>query len=162
MKVIKRNGTLVDFDKNKIYEAIMKAMKNGSGIIKEHIAISIAEEIELETKSKDKDLSISDIELLVYQKLISKKQRLTAKAYEGYRAVREFQREVSTTDKAIEELLSGESEYWNKENSNKNAKLVTTQRDYLAGIVSTDMSRRFLLTPDIVQAHDEGIIHLHK
>lgn len=162
MKVIKRNGTLVDFDKNKIYEAIMKAMKNGSGIIKKNIAQNIADEIELDTRNLERNINISEIETMVYQKLISKKQKLTAKAYEGYRAVREFQREVSTTDKAIEELLSGESEYWNKENSNKNAKLVTTQRDYLAGIVSTDMSRRFLLTPDIVQAHDEGIIHFHK
>ena len=85
-----------------------------------------------------------------------------AKSYEGYRRVREFQREnVNTTDEEIEELLTGTSEYWMNENSNKDEKLVTTQRDYMAGIVSKDMSRRYLLTPEIVQAHDEGIIHFH-
>lgn len=98
----------------------------------------------------------------IYIKLITKKQRLTAKAYEGYRSVREFQRENSnTTDEQIEELLSGTSDYWNNENSKKNARLLTTQRDYMASIVSTDITRRFLLPPEIVQAHDEGIIHFH-
>ena len=97
---------------------------------------------------------------MVYDKLITKKQRLTAKAYEGYRSIREFQREnENTTDEEIAELLNGESEYWNTENSNKNAKVLNTQRDYMAGIVSKDISRRFLLPPEIVQAHDEGIIH---
>ena len=58
-------------------------------------------------------------------------------------------------------MIDGESEYWNTENSNKNAKVVTTQRDYLAGITSTDITRRFLLPEDVVKAHDEGIIHFH-
>lgn len=151
----------MDFDKNKIYQAIMKAMKYGNGDIKENIASAIADEIEEYSSDMEKDLTIADIELLVYQKLITKKQKLTARAYEGYRAVREFQRNVSPTDKAVKELLSGDSEYWNKENSNKNARLVTTQRDYLAGITSEDISRRFLITPDVVQAHDDGVIHFH-
>lgn len=87
---------------------------------------------------------------------------MTAKAYEGYRCVREFQREnMNTTDEQISELLSGSSDYWNNENSNKNPKLLTTQRDYMAGILSTDITRRFLLPPEIVQAHDEGMIHFH-
>lgn len=99
---------------------------------------------------------------MVYDKLITKKQRLTAKAYEGYRSIREFQREnENTTDSEIDELLDGESEYWNTENSNKNSKILNTQRDYMAGIVSKDISRRFLLPPEVVQAHDEGIIHFH-
>ena len=99
---------------------------------------------------------------MVYDKLITKKQRLTAKAYEGYRSIREFQREnENTTDSEIDELLDGESEYWNTENSNKNSKVLNTQRDYMAGIVSKDISRRFLLPPEVVQAHDEGIIHFH-
>ena len=136
-------------------------MRNGSGVVKPKVAEDIADEIEEECKNLD-EVSISDIEGKVYDKLISKKQRLTAKAYEGYRSVREFQREnYNTTDKEIEELLSGTSEYWATENSNKDEKLVTTQRDYMAGIVSKDMSRRYLLTPEIVQAHDDGIIHFH-
>ena len=163
IKVIKRDCSEVSFDKSKISNAILKAMKNGSGIIKLKIADDIANEIEQYCIDNElDDIDISDIESMVYDKLISKKQRLTAKSYEGYRRVREFQREnVNTTDEEIEELLTGTSEYWMNENSNKDEKLVTTQRDYMAGIVSKDMSRRYLLTPEIVQAHDEGIIHFH-
>lgn len=160
MRVIKRDCTLVDFDKQKISNAILKAMKNGSGIVKEKIAYDIANEIELELQGQE-EIEISDIENLVFDKLISKKQRLTAKAYEDYRAVREFQREENNIDDQVAELLEGISEYWNNENSNKNSAIVTTQRDYMAGIVSTDITRRFLLPPDIVQAHDAGIIHFH-
>ena len=160
-KVTKRDCTEVDFQKEKISNAILKAMKNGSGIVKPKIAEDIANEIYEECKDKD-EISISDIESMVYDKLISKKQRLTAKAYEGYRSIREFQRENSnTTDEQISELLDGTSDYWNNENSNKNARLLTTQRDYMAGIVSTDITRRFLLPPEVVQAHDEGLIHFH-
>lgn len=160
-KVIKRDCTLADFDKTKIYDAIMKAMKNGSGIIKPQIAKNIAEEIEKEVE-EIQEVSITEIENKVYDKLISKRQKMTAKAYEGYRSIRQFQREnFNTTDEQISELLKGTSDYWNNENSNKNPKLLTTQRDYMAGIVSTDITRRFLLPPEIVQAHDEGIIHFH-
>lgn len=160
-KIIKRDCSEVDFDKSKISTAILKAMKNGSGIVKPKIADDIANEIEEECKDKE-EVSISDIESMVYDKLITKKQRLTAKAYEGYRSIREFQREnENTTDSEIDELLDGESEYWNTENSNKNSKVLNTQRDYMAGIVSKDISRRFLLPPEVVQAHDEGIIHFH-
>lgn len=160
-KVIKRDCSEVDFNKSKISTAILKAMKNGSGIVKPKIADDIANEIENECKDKD-EVSISDIESMVYDKLITKKQRLTAKAYEGYRSIREFQREnENTIDTEITELLSGESDYWNSENSNKNPRLNTTQRDYLAGIVSKDASRRYILPPEIVQAHDDGLIHVH-
>ena len=84
-----------------------------------------------------------------------------AKKYITYRYTRELVRKANTTDQSIKELIEGESEYWNNENSNKNAKVVTTQRDYLAGITSTDITRRFLLPEDIVKAHDQGIIHFH-
>lgn len=160
-KVIKRDCSEVDFDKSKISTAILKAMKNGSGIVKPKIADDIANEIEEECKDKE-EVSISDIESIVYDKLITKKQRLTAKAYEGYRSIREFQRENNnTTDEQISELLDGTSDYWNNENSNKNARLLTTQRDYMAGIISTDITRRFLLPPEVVQAHDDGLLHFH-
>lgn len=160
-EVVKRNGMIVDFDKEKIYLAIMKAMKNGSGIIKPKVAETIADEIEKESNEL-KEVSIEWIENRVYEKLIAKKQKFTAKAYEGYRSIRQFQREnFNTTDEQISELLAGTSDYWNNENSNKNPKLLTTQRDYMAGIVSTDITRRFLLPPEIVHAHDDGIIHFH-
>lgn len=161
MIVIKRNCTEAEFDKNKITQAILKAMKNGSGIIKPEIAEDIANEIYDENKDKD-EISISEIESMVYDKLITKRQRLTAKAYEGYRSIREFQRENdNTTDEQMTELLGGTSVYWKEENSNKNPTLSTTQRDNMAGIVSMDMSRRYLLPPEVVQAHDTGIIHFH-
>lgn len=161
IKVIKRDCTETNFCKEKISNAIIKAMKNGSGIVKPNIAKDIADEIYEESKNKE-EISISEIEQLVFNKLICKKQKLTARAYEGYRSVREFQREnTNTTDDQILELLDRNSDYWNNENSNKNATLITVQRDYMAGIVSTDMTRRYLLSPEIVQAHDDGIIHFH-
>ena len=161
MQVIKRNCELADFDNSKIEKAILKAMINGSGITKPLIAKNIASEIEEEFSQSD-DIPIHEIEESVFNKLIAKKQKLTAKAYESYRSIREFQRDNdNTTDKQISELLDGSSDYWNNENSNKNAKRATVQRDYMAGIVSTDITRRFLLPPDIVQAHDDGIIHFH-
>lgn len=161
MKVIKRDCSEVNFDKSKISSAILKAMKNGSGIVKPKIAEDIAEEIENKCKDKD-EVSISDIESMVYDKLITKKQRLTAKAYEGYRSIREFQREnENTTDSEIHNLVEDKDEYWKDENANKNPVLNPTKRDYIAGSVSTDMTKRYLLSPEIIQAHNEGLIHFH-
>lgn len=161
MKVIKRDCTEVDFDKSKISAAILKAMKNGSGIVKPKIAEDIADEIEEECKNEE-DVSISDIESMVYDKLITKKQRLTAKAYEGYRSIREFQREnENTTDMEIHDLVEDKDKYWKDENANKNPVLNPTKRDYIAGSVSTDMTKRYLLSPEIIQAHNEGLIHFH-
>lgn len=161
VKVIQRDCSEADFDKSKISTAILKAMKNGSGIIKPKIAEDIADEIEEECKNKD-EVSVSDIESMVYDKLITKKQRLTAKAYEGYRSIREFQREnENTTDEEIHNLVEDKDEYWKDENANKNPVLNPTKRDYIAGSVSTDMTKRYLLSPEIIQAHNEGLIHFH-
>ena len=160
-QVIKRDCTEVDFDKNKIYNAILKAMKNGSGIVKEKIAADIASEIENEC-SDIEEIGISDIESMVYDKLITKKQRLTAKAYEGYRSIREFQREyINTTDGEILRLVEDEDDYWAHENANKNPVLNPTKRDYIAGSVSTDATKRYLLSPNLIQGHNEGILHFH-
>lgn len=160
VKVIKRDSTKVDFDKSKISVAILQAMENGSGIIKPNIANEIAEEIYERYKDTD-EVSIYDIEGDVFNLLIEKGQNLTAKAYESYRSIRQFQREHNTIAEQTKEMVSGLSEYWNTENSNKNAKEAKVQRDYMAGIVSTDISRRYLLPPDIIQNHDDGIIHFH-
>lgn len=161
LKVIRRDCTEADFDESKISNAIIKAMKNGSGIVNRRIAFTIASEIYEENKNKE-EISVTEIESIVYDKLITQNQRLTAKAYEGYRSIREFQRENSNTiDAEINELLNGISEYWTSENANKDDKLVTTQRDYMAGIVSKDMCRRYLLPPEVVQADDDGVIHFH-
>lgn len=161
MKVIKRDCSEVDFDKSKISTAILKAMKNGSGIVKPKIAEDIANEIENECKDKN-EASVSDIESMVFDKLITKKQRLTAKAYEGYRSIREFQREnENTTDEEIQKLVEDLDEYWKDENANKNPVLNPTKRDYIAGSVSTDATKRYLLSPEIIQAHNDGILHFH-
>ena len=161
MKVIKRDCSEVDFDKSKISTAILKAMKNGSGVVKPKIAEDIANEIENECKDKN-EASVSDIESMVFDKLITKKQRLTAKAYEGYRSIREFQREnENTTDEEIQKLVEDLDEYWKDENANKNPVLNPTKRDYIAGSVSTDATKRYLLSPEIIQAHNDGILHFH-
>ena len=161
MLVLKRDLDEAEFDVNKIEQAILKAMKYGSGIVKPQIAKDIANEIYEENKDKE-ELSIYDIEEMVFNKLIQKRQKLTARAYEGYRSIREFQREAENTiDEDIDSLIEDQNEYWKDENANKNPILNTTKRDYMAGIVSTDAVRRILLPPDIIQAHDDGIIHFH-
>ena len=108
-----------------------------------------------------KRILVEDIQDIIEMKLMSIGKYALAKKYITYRYTRELVRKSNTTDLAIKELIDGENEYWNTENSNKNAKIVTTQRDYLAGITSTDITRRFLLPEDIVSAHDDGIIHFH-
>ena len=108
-----------------------------------------------------KSMSVEDIQDEVINKLMATKRKDVARAYIEYRYKRQLIRESNTTDKTIMELIDGNSEYWNKENSNKDAKNVTVQRDYMAGVTSTDISRRFLLPKEVVEAHDEGIIHFH-
>lgn len=158
--VVKRDGHVVPFNKDKINKAILKAMRYGSGIEKEKIANDIANEITEELKNVV-EVSISDIETLVYNKLISKKQRLTAKAYEDYRAVREYQRQHNTIDNKVLGIIDGTNKASLSENSNKNEALVSTCRDLVAEEVSKDISLRMMLPPHIAQAHQEGIIHIH-
>ena len=158
--VVKRDGHIVPFDKEKISTAILKAMKYGSGIEKEKIANDIANEIETELVNVQ-EVSISEIESLVYNKLISKKQRLTAKAYEDYRAVREYQRQHNTIDNKVLGIIDGTNKASLSENSNKNEALISTCRDLVAEEVSKDISLRMKLPPHIAQAHQEGIIHIH-
>lgn len=159
-KVIRRNCTEDEFKKEKITNAILKAMTNGSGIVKPKIAEDIANEIYEETKDRE-EISISEIEQMVFDKLISKKQRLTARAYEGYRSIREFQREENELDDVVSGIVEGTDKEVLDENSNKNAYIAPTQRDLIAGELSRNYSRRNLLPINITQAHDEGIIHFH-
>ena len=160
MKVVKRNGSLVDFDKNKIEAAIMKAMKYGSGIVRPIIAQNIADEIEEYFKDRN-EVRIFEIETEVFNRLISKKQKLTAKAYESYRAIQEFKRHHSDLDTKIEGIVDGTNKDAINENSNKNAYIASTQRDLIAGEYSKDYCRRTLLPENILHAHDEGILHMH-
>jgi ribonucleoside-triphosphate reductase len=164
MDVIKRNGVQVPFDKTKIVEAILKAFLEVDGQIYEtDTAIDIANDIEkkLKKESQKSNVSVEEIQDLVEEYLMRSERLDVAKSYIRYRYKKEMVRQSNTTDQSIKELLEGNSDYWNNENSNKNAKRTTVQRDYMAGIVSTDITRRFLLDQDIVKAHDEGIIHFH-
>lgn len=161
MFVIKRNGREDAFDKNKISNAIKKAFIEVDGDVAEDankIASKISNEI---ANIKKEKMSVEDIQDMVVNKLMATSRKDVASHYVEYRYKRKIIREVNTTDETIMELLSGDSDYWNNENSNKNASLVTTQRDYMAGVVSEDISKRFLLPEDVVEAHEAGIIHFH-
>ena len=161
LSIIKRDGSKAEFDKLKIENAILKAMKYGSGVLEEDIAKDIAEEIEKIYLQGSPSPTVSKVEELVYKELIDHKQELTAKAYEGYRAVQSFKREVNTTDDSILGLLDKSNEDVLNENSNKNGQLASTQRDLMVGEVSKDIARRKLIPAHIVQAHDEGVLHYH-
>ena len=160
MKVIKRDGHMVDYCPEKIEAAIEKANLE---VEEEEQAssVQIKNIIKYIEKLGKKRILVEDIQDIIEMKLMAIGKYELAKKYITYRYTRELVRRSNTTDLAIKELIDGESEYWNTENSNKNSKVVTTQRDYLAGITSTDITRRFLLPEDIVRAHDEGIIHFH-
>ena len=160
MKVIKRDGHVVDYCPEKIEIAIKKA--NNEVSEEDRVSdIQIKNIIKYIEGLKKKRILVEDIQDIIEMRLMSLGKYALAKGYITYRYTRELVRKSNTTDLSIKELIDGESEYWNTENSNKNAKVVTTQRDYLAGITSTDITRRFLLPEDIVKAHDEGIIHFH-
>ena len=161
LNIIKRDGNVAKFDKNKIENAILKAMKYGSGVYIPEIAKEIAEEIENICMERDTKATVYKVEEMVYTKLIDYKQKLTAKAYEGYRAVQSFKRAINTTDDSILGLLDRSNEDVLNENSNKNGILASTQRDLVAGEVSKDMARRKLIPAHIVHAHDEGVLHYH-
>ena len=161
MKIIKRDGRKVEFDQSKIKDAILKAFKSVDGEISDYAKIKsekIAEYIQ--QISEEKELTIDDIQNLVEKGLMSTKRKDVAKAYISYRQERDRLR-GNLIDKTIKEIVEGENEYWNTENSNKNAKIASTQRDYMAGAISEDLSRRELLPTEVVKAHDEGLIHFH-
>lgn len=161
-KVKKRDGREVLFSKQKIEEAVLKAFLAVDGEISEY-AESKAQNIADYIEQKFADERLVDIEKvqdLVENGLMSCKRKDVARAYISYRNERNRQR-GNITDNTFMDFLSGKSEYWNRENSNKDACVVTTQRDYIAGIASTDIARRFLLSKDVCDAHDAGIIHEH-
>lgn len=157
--VIKRDGRKTEFDPSKISRAILRAMKS-CGIIRTDIANSIAERA-IDLFDGSENVKIEDIENYVYFALIEESQEFTAKTYEGYRAVREHKRSINTTDTTVLDLIAFNNEEVMNENSNKNAKLNSTQRDLIAGEISKDLARRKIIPAHIVQAHDEGIIHWH-
>ena len=160
ISIVKRNGEKQAFDANKIVKAIEAAFNDVEHEVSKsahQLAVSIATII-----SQIPDtLTVEQIQDRVEDLLMSSHRKDVAKAYIHWRYGRSLIRRENTTDKTLMELLDGKNSYWNDENGNKNARVVHTQRDYIAGATSTDLTRRLLLTPDIVKAHDEGIIHFH-
>ena len=161
LQVIKRDGHKVPFDKSKIVIAIEKAMNSSTGLYEEGLADRIANEIEGYASKLHKDMTIYAIEDQVYYKLVEYNNPATARAYENYKAVQAFKRRENTTDKDVFGLLDRSNVAVLDENSNKDAAIVSTQRDLIAGEVSKDIARRKLIPADIVQAHDSGAIHFH-
>ncbi len=159
--VIKRDGRVVPFDKEKIIRAIEKAMNSPSGMFEPGIALEIATEIEEFANTINKDITIYQIEDQVYYKLIQHNNPQTAKAYESYKAVQSYKRQINTTDDSIIGLLNDANEEVANENSNKNAYIVSTQRDLIAGEVSKDIAKRKIMPTDILEAHETGAIHVH-
>lgn len=161
LRIIKRNGESVDFDGSKIVVAIEKAMHSPTGYFVENQADLVAKEIEEEILREELSSTVLQVEKRVFEKLIEKNNIATAKAYESYRSVQSFKRENNSTDSSIESLLTYSDADLMDENSNKNAVVVSTQRDLIAGEVSKDIARRRILPTDIVTAHDSGAIHVH-
>lgn len=160
MIVTKRDGRQVEFDKDKIVKAISKAFVEVYSTVTDEMS-GFANKVAIEISTKNDNMTVEEIQDIVTKKLMLSRYKDVARRYIEYRYLHHLVRESNTTDKSIKELIDGENDYWNTENSNKNPRVVTTQRDYIAGITSTDIARRFLLPPEIVKAHDEGILHFH-
>lgn len=158
--VYKRDGRKQKYDKEKLKTSILRAFKSVDGEISSYAVDKANKAVEYIDKNYTGPIQTDELGKIVAHHLMSLKNKEYAEQYIATRNARQLYR-GNVTDASVLELLEGNNEYWNSENSNKNATLVTTQRDYLAGISSTDITRRFLLPKDIVEAHDAGIIHFH-
>lgn len=163
MKIIKRSGAEAVFDRNKIENAIKSANVQVDEYkrLSEAQIQSIVDDIEIECHKEGHALNVEDIQDLVENGIMANKAFDVAKEYITYRYRHKLMRKENTTDKQILSLLQEANEEVKQENSNKNPTVVSVQRDYMAGEVSKDITRRFLLDPDIEKAHEEGIIHFH-
>ena len=163
MKIIKRNGSEVKFDIKKIVSAIERANDTveTSDKISEEEIYEIAGAICKKIKNVKRALNVEEIQDLVENELMDRKFFNLARKYVTYRYQRALVRKANTTDAQILSLIECNNEEVKQENSNKNPTVNSVQRDYMAGEVSKDVTKRFLLPPDIVKAHEEGIIHFH-
>ncbi len=163
MKIIKRNGEEAIFDYHKIEIAISKA--NLEAPMKEQLSAetihNIALNIEKQCQKENHEMNVEDIQDIVEKEIMKAGAFDIAKKYITYRYQHELMRKANSTDSQIMSLLECNNEEVKQENSNKNSTVVSVQRDYMAGEVSKDITKRFLLDEDIVQAHNEGIIHFH-
>ena len=162
MKIIKRNGSEVDFDLNKIVVAVTKA---NAACEKQELTASqiqeIAEYVEFKTVKANRALSVEEIQDIVEDQIMAQGAFEVARRYVRYRYTRSLIRKANTTDNQILSLIECNNEEVKQENSNKNPTVNSVQRDYMAGEVSKDITRRFLLPEDIVEAHEKGLIHFH-
>ncbi len=163
MKIIKRNGTEVIFDVEKIEKAISKANLAGSGDpeLTERQIKEIAAKIERYCANIGRTLTVEEVQELVETYIMQHSGYETAKRYIRYRFTRNLIRTANTTDNQILTLIECNNEEVKQENSNKNPTVNSVQRDYMAGEVSKDISKRLLLPPEIVEAHEQGLIHFH-
>ena len=162
MKVIKRNGTEVDFDKSKIINAIKKARKDTpTSSLSDDKIVSISDIIEFRCTKMNRSIDIEEIQDMVENSLMAEGEFELARNYVRYRYKRSLLRKGSPIDERILSIVDNKNEEINQENSNKNPMIISTQRDYIAGEVSKDLSMRRLLPKDIVEAHKQGLIHFH-
>ena len=162
MKIIKRNGAEEVFDAAKIVNAVMKANLAGEkGRISVEEITDIADYVEYKCNKLGRAVSVEEIQDLVENQLMAKGAFDLARRYVRYRYTRSLVRKSNTTDNKILSLIECVNEEVKQENSNKNPTVNSVQRDYMAGEVSRDLTKRLLLPPDIVEAHESGIIHFH-
>ena len=163
MKIIKRSGTEVGFDISKIYDDVKKANNevNESERLSDEQVRRISENIEKICTEKTYTLNVEEIQDLVENQIMDQRAFEVARKYITYRYKRALVRKSNSTDKQILTLIECNNEEIKQENSNKNPIVNSVQRDYMAGEVSKDITKRFLLPQDIVRAHEEGIIHFH-
>ncbi len=163
MKIIKRSGQEVKFDINKIVEAIKKANldANEKNQLSNEVILECAKRVEKECKNKGRILTVEEVQDLVEDQLMSVDAFDVARKYITYRYRRALARKANTTDQQILTLLECNNQNVKEENSNKNPTVNSVQRDYMAGEVSKDITKRILLPKDIVDAHEQGIIHFH-
>ncbi len=163
MKIVKRSGVEEEFDREKIYKAIKKAntIEGRKSELSERQIEYIVNVIEDYCSEMGRSLSVEEIQELVETHIILQGAPETAKRYIRYRFTRNLARVANTTDNQILSLIECNNEEVKQENSNKNPTVNSVQRDYMAGEVSKDLAKRILLPPDIVEAHEKGIIHFH-
>ena len=163
MKIIKRNGSEVPFDITKIITAVTKASDSVGGksrLTREQIT-KIADNVTVQCQTLNRAVSVEEVQDMVENQLMDMKAHDLARHYITYRYVQSLKRQTNTTDERILSLIECQNEEVKQENANKNPTVNSVQRDYMAGEISKDLTARLLLDPEIVKAHQEGLIHFH-
>lgn len=160
MKVIKNDLHTEEFDSRKIYKGIVNAMRAGSGIYLPKIAKVIEEDCIAKFKDKE-EINIKEIDKFVLKKLVAYGQSLTASAYDRYKTLKKFQQQEGIIDDDIYGIIDGTNEKEINENSNKDARMISTQRDLIAGTASRSFSERKIMPTYLLNAHNDGLIHIH-